>query len=73
MNDQSAEKLKSTGLPRNGDKKNSEFFETYLPRVLEERDRCGLTDMIGRIEALMITVEPGNSIEYIAELALMTP
>ena len=73
MNNQSAEKLKSTGLPRNGDKKNSEFFETYLPRVLEERDRCGLTDMIGRIEALMITVEPGNSIEYIAELALMTP
>jgi hypothetical protein len=70
---QSDAKLKSTGLARNGDKKNSEFFETYLPRVLEERDRCGLTDMIGRIEALMITVEPGNSIASIGELALMTP
>lgn len=66
-------KLKSTGRTRNGDKLNSDFFETYLQRVLEERDRCGLTDMIGGIEALMITVEPGNSIEYIAELALMTP
>lgn len=65
--------LKSTGFVRNGDKANSEFFETYLPRLLEERDRCGLTEMIGEIEALMITVEPGNSIEYIAELALMTP
>jgi hypothetical protein len=65
--------LTSTGFARNGDKSNSVFFETYLQRVLEERDRSGLTEMIGRIEALMITVEPGNSIEYIAELALMTP
>lgn len=67
------QKMISTGRTRNGDKLNSDFFETYLQRVLEERDRCGLTDMIGGIEALMITVEPGNSIEYIAELALMTP
>lgn len=65
--------LKSTCFARNGDKLNSNFFETYLPRLLEERDRCGLTEMIGGIEALMITVEPGNSIEYIAELTLMTP
>ncbi len=63
----------STNLPRFGDKKNSEFFEDYLTRLLEERDRSGLTDMIGGVEALMIRVEPGNSVEYIAELALMTP
>ena len=63
----------STNLPRFGDKKNSEFFEDYLTRLLEERDRSGLTDMIGGVEALMISVEPGNSVEYIAELALMTP
>ncbi|MDD1650519.1 MAG: hypothetical protein LUO80_09025, partial [Methylococcaceae bacterium] len=56
-----------------GDKKNSEFFEEYLTRLLEERDRSGLTDMIDGVEALMISVEPGNSVEYIAELALMTP
>ncbi len=65
--------LKSTGFTRNGDKVNSDFFETYLKRLLAERDRSGLTEMIGEIEALMITVEPGNSIEYIAEIALMTP
>ncbi|HXH64026.1 MAG TPA: hypothetical protein VNH42_00795 [Mariprofundaceae bacterium] len=68
-----ATKLKSLGFPRNGDWLNSGFFETYLQRLLEERDRSGLTDMIGGIEALMITVEPNNAIEYIAELALMTP
>lgn len=66
-------KLKSLGFPRNGDWLNSGFFETYLQRLLEERDRSGLTDMIGGIEALMITVEPGNAIKYIAELTLMTP
>lgn len=65
--------LCSTNLPRFGDKKNSDFFEEYLQRVLEERDRSGLTEMIGGIEALMISVEPGNSVEYIAELTLMTP
>ncbi|WP_051938164.1 hypothetical protein [Ferriphaselus sp. R-1] len=68
-----SEQLKSTGIPRNGDKLNSAFFEAYLPRLLEERDRSGLTNMIGGIEALMISVEPGNAIAYIAELALMTP
>jgi predicted KAP-like P-loop ATPase len=57
-------------MPRFGDKKNSDFFEEYLQRLLEERDRSGLTEMIGEIEALMISVEPGNSVEYIAELAL---
>jgi hypothetical protein len=63
----------STQFPRFGDKQNSPFFEEYLQCILSERDRCGLTEMIGGIEALMITVEPGNSIEYITELSLMTP
>lgn len=63
----------SNSFQRFGDKQNSAFFEEYLPRVLAERDRCGLTEMIGGIEALMIAVEPGKSLEYIAELALMTP
>ncbi len=65
--------LCSTALPRFGDKKNSDFFESYLGRLLEARDRAGLTEMIGGIEAMIISVEPGNSVEYIAELALMTP
>ena len=65
--------LNSTQHPRLGDKQNSPFFEEYLPRLLEARDRSGLTEMISGIEALMMTVEPGNALEYIAELALMTP
>jgi hypothetical protein len=63
----------SLSFPRNGDKKNSDFFEEYLNRLLEERDSSGLTDMIYEIDAIMITVDPGHSIRYIAELALMSP
>ena len=63
----------SLSMPRYGDKKNSDFFEEYLVRLLKERDQSGLTDMIGGIEAMLISVEPGNSVKYIAELAIMTP
>ena len=73
MENQSDSKPQSSGRARNGDNLNSNSFETYLPWLLEERDRCGVTEMIGEIEALMITVEPGNSIEHVAELALMSP
>ena len=64
---------KSLEFARQGDKENSPFFEEYLQRLLTERDRVGLTDMIHEIEALMLTVDPGHAIEYIGELALMTP
>lgn len=63
----------SLSFPRQGDKQNSDFFEEYLVRLLEERDRSGLTDIIHEIEAIMITVDPGHSIRYIGELSLMTP
>ncbi len=63
----------SNRFARQGDKQNSAFFEDYLERLLGERDRTGLTDMIGEIDAIMITVDPGHSIRYIGELALMTP
>ena len=63
----------SLEFSRHGDKQNSQFFETYLIRLLEERDRTGLTDMIHELEAIMLTVDPGRSIPYIAELCLMTP
>ncbi len=63
----------SLGFSRHGDKENSAFFEEYLQRLLEERDRTGLTDMIHEIDALMITVDPDHSIQYIAEMCLMTP
>lgn len=63
----------SLNFGRHGDKQNSAFFEEYLVRLLEERDRVGLTDMIYEIDAIMLTVDPGHSIDYIAELCLMTP
>jgi len=63
----------SLNFSRRGDKENSPFFESYLVRLLEERDRIGLTDMIHEIDAIMLTVDPGHSIPYIAELSLMTP
>jgi hypothetical protein len=63
----------SLSFPRYGDKENSPFFEDFLVRLLEERDGAGLTQAIRQIDALMITVEPGNSLAYIGELCLMTP
>jgi hypothetical protein len=63
----------SLSFPRQGDKLNSDFFEEYLVRLLQERDSSGLTDMVHEIDAIMITVDPGHSIRYIGELALMTP
>ena len=63
----------SLGFPRYGDKANSPFFEEFLGKLLDERDRSGLTDMIRQVDALMITVEPGNSVAYVGELCLMTP
>ena len=44
-----------------------------MRRLLEDRDRQGLTENIGRVDALMITVEPGHSAAYVGELCLMTP
>ncbi|MCG6937326.1 MAG: hypothetical protein LJE83_04045 [Gammaproteobacteria bacterium] len=64
---------KSLAFARQGDKLNSDFFEEYLVRLLDERDCSGLTDMVHEIEAIMITVDPGHSIRYIGELSLMTP
>lgn len=63
----------SLQFPRYGDKQNSTFFEDFLVRLLEERDRIGLSTAVRQIDALMITVEPGNSLAYVAELCLMTP
>jgi hypothetical protein len=65
--------LQSSSLPRHGDKQNSAFFEEYLARLLDERDSLGLSAMIDEIDAIMITVDPGNAIRYIGELTLMTP
>jgi hypothetical protein len=65
--------MDSLQYQRHGDKENSVFFEEYLKRILLERDRLGITEMVHEIDALMITVDPDHSIEYISELCLMTP
>lgn len=65
--------VNSLQFSRHGDKENSAFFEDNLIRLLEERDKLGLTGMIFEIDALMISVDPEHATEYIAELALMTP
>ncbi len=65
--------INSLSFARHGDKQNSDFFEEYLVRLLQERDSIGLTSMIHEIDAIMITVDPGHSTRYIAELALMSP
>ncbi|MCH9799656.1 MAG: hypothetical protein K0U18_06215 [Betaproteobacteria bacterium] len=53
--------INSLAFARHGDKENSAFFEEYLQRILEERDRLGLTEMVHEIDALMITVDPDHS------------
>jgi hypothetical protein len=65
--------INSLTHPIQGDKTNSAWFNEYLFKLLEERDRIGLTDMIHQIDALIINVESGCSVSYVSELALMTP
>ncbi|MEY4209964.1 MAG: hypothetical protein RLZ92_343 [Pseudomonadota bacterium] len=59
--------------PIQGDKANSAWFNEFLIKLLEDRDRIGLTEMIRQVDAMMINVEPGCSVSYVSELALMTP
>ena len=56
-----------------GDKKNSEFFESYLPKVYERRAASGLDDLVGEMAAVVIQVEHGDAVKYLAELAVMGP
>jgi hypothetical protein len=42
----------SLARPRYSDKQTPGFFEDYLVRLLQERDRCGLTDLIRQIDVL---------------------
>ena len=56
-----------------GDKKNSDFFEEYLPRVYERREKSGLNQIVGNTAALVVQVEHGDAVDYMAELAAMGP
>ena len=56
-----------------GDKENSRFFEEYLPRIYERRAACGLDDLVGHMAGVVIQVEHGDAVPYLAELAVMGP
>ncbi|WP_421984190.1 hypothetical protein [Roseibium sp.] len=56
-----------------GDKKNSEFFEEYLPKIYDRRAKTGVNDLVGRMKAVVIQVEAGDGVATMAELHRMTP
>jgi hypothetical protein len=56
-----------------GDKKNSEFFEDYLPRIYERRAASGIDDLVGNMAAIVVSVEHGDAVAHLAELAMMGP
>ncbi|MFV0315818.1 MAG: hypothetical protein ACK5O2_02510 [Microthrixaceae bacterium] len=56
-----------------GDKENSPFFEEYLPRIYERRAAVGIDELVGEMAAVVIQVEHGDGVAYVAELALMGP
>lgn len=56
-----------------GDKKNTPFFEEYLPRIYERRAAAGLGDIVGEMAGVVIQVEHGDAVPYLAELALLGP
>ena len=56
-----------------GDKKNSDFFNDYLPRVYQRRSDAGVDEMVGEMVGVLIQVEHGDAVAYLAELALLGP
>ncbi|MGO4255009.1 hypothetical protein [Marmoricola sp. RAF53] len=56
-----------------GDKKNSDYFEEYLPKVYDRRKSAGLDQIVGDTAALVVQVEHGDGVDYLAELAAMGP
>ncbi len=50
----------ATYVPK-GDKKNSDFFEEYLPRVYERRADSGLPDIVGDMSGVVIQVDHGDA------------
>jgi len=61
------------GYKPEGDKKNSAFFEEYLPQVYKRRVSSGLDDLLSTMAAVMVQVNPGDAINYLEELTVMGP
>lgn len=58
---------------RKGDKKNSPFFEQYLPKIYDRREQSGIDDMLTEMRGIMVQVQKNEAIDYLAELSIMTP
>ena len=56
-----------------GDKRSSDFFNEYRLKIYQRRKAAGLDEMLGRIRALVVSVETGDALSYLQELYLMTP
>jgi hypothetical protein len=56
-----------------GDKKGTPLFDEYLPKIYERREVSGLPEMVRDMAAVVIQVERGDAIDYLAELAMMGP
>lgn len=56
-----------------GDKKNSEFFAEYLPKIYERRQSSGVAGQVGNMRAVVQQVEPTALADTMAELYVMTP
>src|SRR6185436_7377091 len=50
-----------------------DFFNEYLPKIYERRAQSGLEQIVGNMAALVVQVEHGDAINYLAELAVMGP
>jgi len=56
-----------------GDKENSELFNEYLPRIYQRRADSGLDELVKEMAGVVIQLDHGDGISYLAELAAMGP
>lgn len=56
-----------------GDKEHTPFFHEYLGKIYDRRAECGLPDIVGDMAAVVVQVEHGDAVAYLAELALLGP
>lgn len=58
---------------RQGDKENSPFFEEFLPKIYERREKSGLSKLLKNMRAVLVQVQHKEAISYLQELYLMSP
>jgi hypothetical protein len=56
-----------------GDKKSSDFFVEYLPKIYRRREDAGIDELVSRMVGVVVQVEHGDGVPYLVELALMGP